>query len=136
MRLSGSEVELPPQLKKPWAWARRALAALGGGEATRWRYERADDPAEALLHVDGTQRGTCHHVGRCHAGQHVMVTIDLNNALAWQRCWDQSCRRALGNGLFIKARHPLGSVPVDHVPNVEELKAMEQQRGVARVTRC
>ena len=53
-----------------------------------WRYERASEPAETLLHVMGPERGVCACIGRPHASRHIMVTLDLQNGLVWQRCWD------------------------------------------------
>ena len=76
-----------------------------------WRYERASEPAETLLHVTGPERGVCACIGRPHASRHIMVTLDLQNGLAWQRCWDQQCRRETGGGGYIKARHALGLLP-------------------------
>ena len=39
-----------------------------------------------------------------------MVTIDMLNGIAWQRCWDQACTCNVGNG-YVKAKEFLGSLP-------------------------
>ena len=50
-----------------------------------------------------------------------MVTIDLLNALAWQRCWDRSCVQQLRRG-YRKARHFVGAVPAELLPTAGELE--------------
>ena len=57
-RLTGEATSVPDELHGVWVEAVRTLANAGGGQASRWRYERATDPVEVLLHVDGTERGT------------------------------------------------------------------------------
>ena len=103
---------MPPPLVPLVLHAEARLAQLGAGVATQWLYERCTDPPEALLHVTGSERGTCAHVARAHASRHVMVSLDLYNGLAWQRCWDPQCIVAHGRA-YTKARHALGHVPED-----------------------
>ena len=77
-----------------------------------WRYERASSPEEALLHITGDANGVCAHIGREHTSWHVMVTVDILNGLAWQRCWDHRCVRVVAaDGAYVKAKHALGAVP-------------------------
>ena len=120
-RGGGSLPSAPRQLTPLLAWASARLRELGAGDATRWRYERASRPAEALLHVTGSARGTCAHVGREHAGQHVMVTLDLLNGIGWQRCWDQQCVCTVVGG-YVKARHLLGCLPADCNLSLESME--------------
>jgi hypothetical protein len=45
-----------------------------------------------------------------------MVTVDILNGIAWQRCWDQQCVRVVSERAYVKARHTLGAVPEDCLP--------------------
>ena len=125
-RASGDAVHAPPPpLQALLVWAAARLRALGAGRASRWRYERAESPREAYVHVTGEAQGVCAHVGRAHASQRVMVTIDLERGVAWQRCWDQRCTVVIGSG-YVKAKHALGAVPADVMPSAEGLHGFEQ----------
>lgn len=103
----GAPAALAPLL----VWADTQLRERGGGAAAQWRYERASAPSEMLVHVTGSERGVCAHIGRAHVSWHVMVTLDLLNDLAWLRCWDQQCIVRCRGGEYVKAKHSLGSLP-------------------------
>ena len=131
-RTGGGAHNVPEALRRLWTLASTLLSAQGGGDAARWRFERASAPAEVLFHVDGTQRGVCAHVGRCHVGHHIMVTCDLLNGIAWQRCWDRECTCAVKGGGYVKAKHYVGSIPEECVPTTAALDALSS--GAGRVT--
>ena len=134
VKLAGGAHDVPAVLRDAWAFAADKLAGLGGGVAVTWRFERAWWPMEALLHVVGSQRGVCAHVGRMHRSWHIMVTLDLMNGVVWQRCWDQQCRRpdpgraTSRRAAYIKARHCLGPLPEHLVPTAAALDELQLQR--------
>ena len=90
-RAGGDVASAPPSLARYILWASEKLAALGAGAPARWRYECGVCLEEAYLHITGSKRGVCAHLGRPHTHQQIMVTLDLCNGFAWQRCWDQRC---------------------------------------------
>ena len=94
-------------------WGAAELAKRGAALAS-WRYEEAEWPPERLLHIIGCG-GCCAHIGRPHTSENIMITLDLLNAIAWQRCFDKSCRVNVGRG-YRKARTFVGSVPSDLLP--------------------
>ena len=105
---------LPPKpLDGLGQWGAAELARRGAAPAS-WRYEVAEWPTERLLHLVGCG-GRCEHVGRQHASENIMITIDLCNGIAWQRCYDRACRVSVGRG-HRKARHLIGVVPSHLVP--------------------
>ena len=91
-------------------WGAARLRELGCGSVQGWQVVRAEWPPEALLHLTGVG-GRCAHVGRQHASENIMLSIDLNNAIAWQRCWDAECAMRLASGGYRKARALVGMVP-------------------------
>jgi hypothetical protein len=115
-RLTGKPHEVPAPLKALHGWAAEQLKRFSGGAAVSWRYERASMPAEALLHITGSARGVCAHIERAHTSWKTMVTVDILNGIAWQRCWDQQCVRVVSERAYVKARHTLGAVPEDCLP--------------------
>ena len=117
-RLAGKPHEVPEPLQALFGWATEQLARCSGGAAMSWRYERASSPEEALLHITGDANGVCAHIGREHTSWHVMVTVDILNGLAWQRCWDHRCVRVVAaDGAYVKAKHALGAVPEECLPS-------------------
>ena len=117
-RLAGKAHEVPEPLLALYGWATEQLARCSGGAAMSWRYERASSPEEALLHITGDANGVCAHIGREHTSWHVMVTVDILNGLAWQRCWDHRCVRVVAaDGAYVKAKHALGAVPEECLPS-------------------
>ena len=90
------------------------------GGAREWRYERAAQPRELLVHFDG-RGGVCDHIGRPHRRNNIMVTVDVLNGVAWQRCWDDECRRGR-DGAHVKARSLLAAPPASAVPCAEALR--------------
>ena len=68
--VDGAPAALAPLL----SWASARLREQGAGAAASWRYERASEPAETLLHVTGHERGVCACIGRPNASRHIMVT--------------------------------------------------------------
>jgi hypothetical protein len=117
-RLAGTAQEVPEPLQALYDWATEQLARCSGGAAMSWRYERASSPEEALLHITGDANGVCAHIGREHTSWHVMVSVDILNGLAWQRCWDHRCVRVVAaDGAYVKAKHALGAVPVECLPS-------------------
>jgi len=91
-------------------WAAAHLQELGCGSVKGWQVVRAKWPPEALLHLTGVG-GRCAHIGRQHASENIMLSIDLNNAIAWQRCWDAKCVVRLASGGYRKARALVGVLP-------------------------
>ena len=121
---SGTLQSAPPALMPLLLWASEQLRALGAVESAKWQYQDtcvprhhrrrcSTSPAPAVSVARGGASAWA-HIGRAHASQHVMVTLDLCNELAWQRCWDQECVRTVGRG-YVKARRALGCIPVDLV---------------------
>ena len=95
-----------------------ALLERCGATLASWRYQAAEWPTERLLHLVGSG-GCCAHVGRRHRLENIMVSIDLLNGLAWQRCFDKQCRVEVRRGRLCghrKARAFLGSVPAGLLP--------------------
>ena len=115
-RLAGKPHEVPAPLEALHGWAAEQLTRFIWGAAVSWRYERASMPAEALLHITGSARGVCAHIERAHTSWNTMVTIDILNGIAWQRCWDQECVRVVSERAYVKARHTLGAVPEGGLP--------------------
>ena len=70
----------------------------------------AEWPEERLLHLVA-RGGRCAHVGRAHHSNSVMLTVDLMNGLAFQRCYDHQCVVRLPGGGYRKARTFVGEVP-------------------------
>ena len=91
-------------------WGAARLRELGSGRVQGWQVVRAEWPREALLHLTGVG-GRCAHAGRQHASHSIMLSIDLYNAIAWQRCWDAQCVVRLACGGYRKARALVGVVP-------------------------
>ena len=52
------------------------------------------------------------------ASQNIMLSIDLLNQFAWQRCWDRSCVVQVGGG-YRKARFLVGPVPPAVLPQAD-----------------
>ena len=139
-RLGGSGAP-PPPFERLSRWAAAKLRSCGcattgpnvgagGGVIARWRYERASEPFEVLLHLTGTG-GCCPHVGRAHSSQAVMMTVELLSGAAYIRCWDQTCTVKLPAGGHVKARQSVGCAPSGTVPcayaRVEFEHAHEQE---------
>ena len=103
-RLAGKPHEVPAPLEALHGWAAEQLTRFIGGAAVSWRYERASMPAEALLHITGSARGVCAHIERAHTSWNTMVTIDILNGIAWQRCWDQECVRVVSERAYVGRR--------------------------------
>ena len=81
-----------------WQHWRRALSLRGRGVARG----AAASPRRG---------GRCAHVGRPHHSNYVMLTVDLMNGLAFQRCYDHQCVVRLPGGGYRKARTFVGEVP-------------------------
>ena len=91
-------------------WGVARLRELGCSSVQGWQVVRTEWPSEALLHLTGVG-GRCAHVGRQHASENIMLSIDLLNAIAWQRCWDTKCVVRLECGGYRKARALVGVLP-------------------------
>ena len=91
-------------------WGAARLRELGCSSVQGWQVVRTEWPSEALLHLTGVG-GRCAHVGRQHASENIMLSIDLLNAIAWQRCWDTKCVVRRGCGGYRKARALVGVLP-------------------------
>ena len=91
-------------------WGAARLRELGCSSVQGWQVVRTEWPSEALLHLTGVG-GRCAHVGRQHASENIMLSIDLLNAIAWQRCWDTKCVVRLECGGYRKARALVGVLP-------------------------
>mmetsp|Transcript_34130 Transcript_34130/g.81203 ORF Transcript_34130/g.81203 Transcript_34130/m.81203 type:complete len:91 (-) Transcript_34130:28-300(-) len=76
----------------------------------RWEYLVSEWPEERLLHLTA-RGGRCAHVGRAHRANNSMLTIDVMDGLAWQRCFDHKCVVRLPGGGYRKARLFVGEVP-------------------------
>ena len=110
-------VGLPPP---PWAelgrWGAGELSRLGACGVARWEVVRSEWPEEWLLHLTA-RGGCCAHVGRAHrAGNNIMLTVDMMNGLAWQRCFDHACVVRLPGGGYRKARSFVGEMPAAVLP--------------------
>ena len=81
-----------------WQHWRRALSLRGRGVARG----AAASPRRG---------GRCAHVGRPHHSNNVMLTVDLMNGLAFERCYDHQCVVRLPGGGYRKARTFVGEVP-------------------------
>ena len=113
----------PAPLEQLGVWGAEQLCHLGAGPLLLWRYERATEPVEVLMHLTGSG-GVCHHIGRSHRSCSIMVSIDMVSWQAWQRCWDQSCV-VRSRGGYVKAKKALGIVPPASRPGSNELSAFE-----------
>ena len=122
-RFSGRGSDIPTELIALLVWASERLDDLGAGPMTAWRYEHAAQPEEMLVHAFG-RGGHCHHVGRPHASENIMVTIDMLNQLAWQRCWDPryAPRRDPG-AISARSRRDLGAISNAHASSCGALHA-------------
>ena len=97
-------------------WGAAELLRLGCSGVARWEFAASEWPLEQLFHLTG-KGGRCAHVGRAHKqGQNIILSIDLLNLLAWQRCWDRTCIVRLGGG-YRKARTLVGNVPPSVLPS-------------------
>lgn len=99
-----------------------------------WRYLRSEYPNERLLHL--TARGTryCFSRGRQHQGQNVMISVDLLQGRAWQRCWDNTdcvVRVAdhMGKESLIKAKQAISRPSASLLPTFAELQEFEREHS-------
>jgi hypothetical protein len=105
----------PPPLAELARWGAGELSRLGSHGVARWEYLVSDWPEERLLHLTALG-GHCAHVGRAHRANNIMLTIDVMNGLAWQRCFDHECVVRLPGGGHRKARLFVGVVPAAVLP--------------------
>ena len=72
---------------------------------------------EELLHMTSSDTRLCSHMQREHKHQRVMITVDLLQHAAWQRCWDPECAvcvqtdGVVGEKYRLQAKHYLGRPP-------------------------
>lgn len=105
----------PPPLADVARWGEGELSRLGARGVARWEHLVSEWPEERLLHLTA-HGGRCAHVGRAHRSHCIMLTIDLMNGLAWQRCFDHECVVRLPGGGYRKARLFVGGVPEAVLP--------------------
>lgn len=121
---------LPPELDRLGRWASAMLRRMQccSDRILMWEYVRTEHPPEQLLHITG-EGGQCHHINRRHAQQNIMLSIDLQNGVAYQRCWDRGCIvfEKSGRG-YTSAKHLIGTVPLQCRPPASVLMAVEQIR--------
>lgn len=120
-----------------WAlnMARRKLPAVAcpdNIDAYNWMYVWADYPTERYLHL--TIKGTryCYARGRQHKQQHIILSIDLQDGTAWQRCWDREdcivrAQATNGNNVRLRAKHPVDQVPAGVIPKIVDLAVFEMK---------
>ena len=83
------------------------------------RYEYSENEAYVHFTLNRSYASHCHCIGRPHAGNNVMISIDLFNNVAYQRCWDRSCRDKRTQAI---AKHVLSSSPpAGAMPTKEQL---------------
>ena len=103
----GQSIPLPFKTLIPWVsrLAGDLPDAKRDGLAIRAaHYEHSEDEAYVHFTIRREYAAFCHCVGRPHAEQNVMITIDLLAGVAYQRCWDRNCKDATTKG---SARHVL-----------------------------
>ena len=78
------------------------------------------DHVESYLHIALRGRVVCPCIGRAHAQQNVMLSVDLCDGSVFVRCWDESCitPTELASAVAPKARLLIGRI---HAPNAPRL---------------
>jgi hypothetical protein len=101
----------------PWVEtlaARIPMAERIGAAIRDCRYESSG--AEAYVHftLNRSYASYCHFIGRPHAANNIMISIDLMRATVYQRCWDPTCKDPLSKAkarFLLSSRSPVGALP-------------------------
>mmetsp|Transcript_1481 Transcript_1481/g.3539 ORF Transcript_1481/g.3539 Transcript_1481/m.3539 type:complete len:578 (+) Transcript_1481:931-2664(+) len=88
---------LPRQFSSLVPWVESLAAGLPNAKRMGYaineaRYEYSETEAYVHFTLNRTYASHCHCIGRAHAENNIMISIDLFNDTAYQRCWDVTCK--------------------------------------------
>lgn len=124
----------PSPFKQLGDWAVRQFNewpnCIGGTPCSvkHWKYVRSEHPTELLLHLTANGTRYCFARGRQHRSQRVMISFDLLQRHAWQRCWDPDCEALVSTAdasTRMKAKHELARPPPDVAPSLPIIMEFE-----------
>lgn len=122
---------IPAPFRALVPWVSRLAGDLPGaareGLAVRAAHYECSK-SEAYIHftLNRGYASYCHNIGRPHNEQNIMITIDLLAGIAYQRCWDRSCKNRITKG---SARHLLSRNPPGEMPTPTALENFGKKTG-------
>ena len=125
--------DIPHPFKGLIPWVEKLAADLPGamkaGRAVRVaRYEYSEKEAYVHFTLNRSYASYCHCIGRPHSEQNIMISIDLFDGIAYQRCWDRSCKDSETKG---SAKHILSCQPPAGVmPTKQDLEKFDAEGGL------
>lgn len=125
--------DIPCPFKALVPWIERLAADIPGamrsGRAIRLaHYEYSEKEAYVHFTLNRGYASYCHCIGRPHSEQNIMISVDLLDGIAYQRCWDKSCREPVTKG---SAKHILScQPPAGSLPTKEDLDKFDAEAGL------
>ena len=125
--------DIPRPFRALVPWIERLAADLPGamrsGRAIGVaHYEYSEKEAYVHFTLKRGYASYCHCIGRPHAEQNIMISVDLFDGIAYQRCWDKSCREPVTKG---SAKHILScQPPAGSLPTKDELDKFDAEAGL------
>jgi hypothetical protein len=130
-KVIGNKIPGPFRSLLPWVETLAAglpMAQRNGAAIKDCRYESSG--AEAYVHFTLNRRyaSYCHFIGRPHAENNIMISIDLLRVTAYQRCWDPTCRdpHDKAKARFLLSSHP----PAGAFPTKEQIQDWQARSGL------
>ena len=125
--------DIPHPFKALIPWVEKLAADLPGamkvGQAVRVaNYEYSEKEAYVHFTLKRSYASYCHCIGRPHMGQNIMISIDLFDGIAYQRCWDTTCKDSETKG---RAKHILScQPPAGAMPTKQDLEVFDANCGI------
>ena len=127
----GHDIAHPFKALVPWVemLAAELPGAMRSGRAVRVaHYEYSEKEAYVHFTLNRGYASYCHCIGRPHSEQNIMISIDLFDGIAYQRCWDRSCKDSVTKGC---AKHVLScQPPTGALPTKEDLDKYDTEAGL------
>jgi len=128
--------DIPRPFRALVPWVERLAADLPGamrsGRAISCsHYEYSEKEAYVHFTLNRGYASYCHCIGRPHSEQNIMISVDMFGGIAYQRCWDRSCRDSETKG---SAKHILScQPPAGSLPTKDALDKFDAEAGLSLV---
>ena len=125
--------DIPHPFKALIPWVEKLAADIPGAQKAgraicSARYEYSEKEAYVHFTLNRSYSSYCHCIGRPHSEQNIMISIDLFDGIAYQRCWDTSCKDSETKG---SAKHILScQPPAGAMPTKQELETFDAESGL------